>query len=78
MNDMPRVAIYGVQEPLFVVQNLSTEHLSPTLSCQEREQATNMKKYAVVGHCCESSDILTSKLYDAESLEPRKLPEAQI
>ncbi len=61
MNDMPRVAMYGVQEPLFVMNN-----------SQEYED------YVVVGHCCESSDIITSKLYDAETIEPRNLRKASI
>lgn len=70
MNDMPRVAMYGVQEPLFIfAQNLS--QFSPA----RRDETAD---YAVVGHCCESSDILTSKLYDAEILEPRKLKKASI
>ncbi len=59
MNDMPRVAMYGVQEPLFVMNN-SSEY----------------EDYVVVGHCCESADILTSKLYDQEVIEPRKLKKA--
>jgi len=61
MNDMPRVAMYGVQEPLFIM-NESEEY----------------EDYVVVGHCCESSDIITSKLYDAETIEPRKLKKASI
>ena len=61
MNDMPRVAMYGVQEPLFVM-NDSDEYTD----------------YAVVGHCCESSDMITTKLYDAETIEPRKLKKANI
>jgi diaminopimelate decarboxylase len=61
MNDMPRVAMYGVQEPLFIM-NDSEEYCD----------------YAVVGHCCESSDIITSKLYDAETIETRKLRKASI
>jgi len=61
MNDMPRVAMYGVQEPLFII-NDSQEY----------------RDYAVVGHCCESSDIITSKLYDAESIEVRSLKKAEI
>jgi diaminopimelate decarboxylase len=66
MNDMPRVAMYGVQEPLFVIPQrpVSAE--------------TGLVHYAVVGHCCESSDILTSKLYDAETIETRRLPKANI
>lgn len=61
MNDMPRVAMYGVQEPLFII-NDSQEY----------------KEYAVVGHCCESSDLISSKLYNAEVIEPRKLKKASI
>ena len=61
MNDMPRVAMYGVQEPLYII-NDSEEYVD----------------YAVVGHCCESSDLITSKLYDAEIIETRKLKKAQI
>ncbi len=61
MNDMPRVAMYGVQEPLSII-NDSDEYID----------------YAVVGHCCESSDIITSKLYDAESIEVRSFKKASI
>jgi diaminopimelate decarboxylase len=61
MNDMPRVAMYGIQEPLFVMNN-SDEY----------------KEYVVVGHCCESSDMITTKLYDAETIEPRRLKKASI
>jgi len=61
MNDMPRVAMYWVQEPLFIINDTS-----------------EYEEYVVVGHCCESSDILTPKLYDAEILEPRKLKKAFI
>ncbi len=61
MNDMPRVAMYGVQEPLFVM-NDSEEY----------------EEYVVVGHCCESSDILTPKLYEPEVIEPRRLKKARI
>ena len=48
MNDMPRVAMYGVQEPLYIIP---AQHLSPTLPCQGREQASELKNYAAVGHC---------------------------
>ncbi len=36
------------------------------------------KKYVVVGHCCESGDILTSKLYDQEEIEPVMLKQVSI
>jgi len=61
MNDMPRVAMYWVQEPLYIMND-----------SEETED------YVVVGHCCESSDIITCKLYDAEMIETRSLPKASI
>ncbi len=36
------------------------------------------KPYVVVGHCCESSDVLTPAPGDPESIEPRQLPETVI
>ena len=38
----------------------------------------NTKKYVVVGHCCESGDILTTKLYDQETIEEVELSEVNI
>lgn len=74
MNDMPRVAMYGVQEPLFVI---STN--SPPTPLQERGVIEEeYEDYVVVWHCCESADILTSKLYNQETIEPRKLKKAEI
>ncbi len=61
MNDMPRVAMYGIQEPIYILND-------------EKEK----EKYVVVGHCCESADILTSELYDQEKVEPRELNKANI
>lgn len=54
--------------------SLSLQALTPTLSQGERGQT----RYAVVGHCCESSDLLTCKLYEAETIETREFPEARI
>ena len=34
--------------------------------------------YVVVGHCCESSDILTCQLHDQEMIEPKTLPVAEV
>ena len=36
--------------------------------------STETQEYIVVGHCCESWDILTTKLYDQETIEPISLP----
>ncbi len=75
MNDMPRVAMYGIQEPLFVFPQHPPHLASPESG---EEQATQYEEYVVVGHCCESADILTSKLYDQDTIEPRKLKKASI
>ena len=61
MNDMPRVAMYGIQEPLYIIND-----------------SEETAEYVVVGHCCESADILTSKLYDQDTIEPRTLNTASI
>lgn len=58
MTDMPRVTMYGVQQPI----------IAPLVENTEEED------YVVVGHCCESGDILTSKLYEQEVIESIKLP----
>ncbi|MDD3793741.1 MAG: diaminopimelate decarboxylase [Candidatus Gracilibacteria bacterium] len=61
MTEMPRVTMYGVQQPIHVINNSKDE-----------------EKYVVVGHCCESGDILTTKLYDQEVIEEVSLPKANI
>jgi diaminopimelate decarboxylase len=63
MNDILRPTLYGAQHPIEVVQ---------------RTPSKNQKEYIVIGHNCESGDILTTKKGDPETLEPRTLPEAQI
>jgi len=72
MNDMPRVAMYGVQEPLFIIPHPASPYKGEGQTAEEYED------YVVVGHCCESSDIITSKLYDAEMIESRRLKKASI
>lgn len=68
MTEMPRVTMYGVQQPIHIIP-----HLNPLLGGGEV-----IKKYVVVGHCCESGDLLTCKLYQNEDIEERELPDAQI
>lgn len=61
MTEMPRVPMYGVQEPIIAVNNsLETE------------------KYVIVWHCCESWDVITTKLYDQEVIEERELPKLSV
>lgn len=40
--------------------------------------STEKEDYVVVWHCCESGDILTTKLYDQEILEPVSLNKASV
>jgi len=61
MTEMPRVSMYGVQQPITVVND-----------SKEKD------KYVVVGHCCESWDILTCKLYNPWEIEEWELNKANI
>ena len=67
MTDILRPSIYGAQHPIIVV------------SKQQSEPApSETKEYIVVGHCCESGDILTPAPDDPEALQPRPLKKAHI
>ena len=65
MTDIMRPSLYGAQHPLIVVPR------------EERDSAST-REYVVVGHCCESGDLLTPAPNDPNTLQPRTLPEAQI
>jgi len=64
MTEMLRPSMYGAQHPLEVVP----------AATRGRRQA----KYVVVGHCCESGDVLTPAPGSPEALQPRLLPETRI
>ena len=61
MTDVLRPSLYGAQHPIVVVQ---------------RTDCADTEDYIVVGHCCESGDILTPASADPEALAPRKLAHA--
>jgi diaminopimelate decarboxylase len=65
MTEILRPSMYGAQHPMSVVTSDSHEERTvlPTV---------------VVGHCCESGDILTPAPGDPEALAPRQLPAAQV
>jgi diaminopimelate decarboxylase len=64
MTDVLRPSLYGAQHPLIVVG---------------REQdPVETEEAIVVGHCCESGDILTPAPGDAEALKPRLLQKGEI
>jgi diaminopimelate decarboxylase len=64
MTDVLRPSMYGAQHPMALVPMSSTP----------REP----KAYVVVGHCCESGDILTPAPGEPETLAPRTLVRAEI
>ena len=64
MTENTRPSMYGSQHEI-------------QLLIPEDEERT-AKPYIVVGHCCESGDILTPAPSDPEALHPRSLPEAKI
>ncbi len=63
MTDILRPSIYGAQHPIDILS--------------EKTEKKN-EEYVVVGHCCESGDILTPAQGDPEALVPRKLKKAKI
>lgn len=62
MTEVMRPSLYGAQHPLVVVNALPEKH----------------QKYVVVGHCCESGDILTPQPGDPEAIAERLLQTANI
>jgi diaminopimelate decarboxylase len=64
MTEITRTCLYGAQHPIKVVP---------------ADGATRGQgDYLVVGHCCESGDVLTPAPGDPEGLQPRTLTEAQV
>jgi len=64
MTEIVRPSMHGAQHPITVVPRLAEERPS--------------KEYVVVGHCCESGDVLTPEPGNPEGLLPRRLTEAHI
>jgi diaminopimelate decarboxylase len=64
MTDVLRPSLYGAQHPIVVVPR--------------EEMERPLEKAVVVGHCCESGDILTPAPGDPEALAPRLLLRGEI
>lgn len=64
MTEIIRPSMYGAQHPIVVVP----------ATVEKRA----MCDYIVVGHCCESGDVLTPEPGNPEGLQPRTLLEAKI
>ena len=63
MTEILRPALYAAQHPMIVVPQKETSQTVP---------------YVVVGHCCESGDLLTPSSENHEVLAPRELAKAEI
>ena len=64
MTEVIRPSMYGAQHPIAVV---------PT-----EEEERGVDEYIVVGHCCESGDVLTPAPDDPEGLQPRLLTQTKV
>jgi diaminopimelate decarboxylase len=65
MTEICRPALYGAQHPMEVIKKKHTD-------------TSTRRQYVVVGHCCESGDMLTPKPGSPEELMPRELEVAEI
>ncbi|MEO0794110.1 MAG: diaminopimelate decarboxylase [Verrucomicrobiota bacterium] len=63
MTEILRPSLYAAQHPIIVIPQEATDETA---------------EYLVVGHCCESGDVLTVGEDDPESLLPRQLAKARI
>jgi diaminopimelate decarboxylase len=63
MTEVLRPSLYGARHPIHILQQNPPEQSVPAI---------------VVGHCCESGDILTPAAGDPEALEPRLLPKSHV
>ncbi|WFB34342.1 diaminopimelate decarboxylase [Kiritimatiellota bacterium B12222] len=64
MTDVLRPSLYGAQHPLIVVGR--------------DQDLVDTHEAIIVGHCCESGDILTPAVGDPEALQPRRVHQAEI
>jgi diaminopimelate decarboxylase len=62
MTEILRPSLYAAQHPIILLPRLDTGSCLP---------------YVVVGHCCESGDLLTPAPDHPDVLHPRELPEVQ-
>lgn len=65
MTEILRPSLYGAQHPIELIAG-------------DGRTLSENKRYVVVGHCCESGDLLTPLRGKPETLDERELPEARI
>jgi diaminopimelate decarboxylase len=63
MTEILRPSLYAAQHPIIVIP---------------RKETSETKRYVVVGHCCESGDLITPTPNSTEELGPRELAQAAI
>lgn len=66
MTENCRPSLYGAQHPIVVVPRDAARAAQPA------------KDYVIVGHCCESGDLLSPAPSDPEALSSRKLCQAEV
>ena len=64
MTEVIRPSMYGAQHPI------------AAMPAEEEERG--VEEYIVVGHCCESGDVLTPAPDDPEGLQPRMLTQTKV
>ncbi len=64
MNDILRPSLYGAQHPIWLIPQKTTDEA--------------MQEYVIIGHNCESGDVLTPEKGNPEALAPRSLSRASI
>ncbi len=69
MSEIIRPSMYGGQHPIVVV---------PATEEGQEQQERGTGDYLVVGHCCESGDVLTPAPGDPEALRTRTLLEPRV
>jgi diaminopimelate decarboxylase len=65
MTEVLRPSLYGAQHPLVIVP-------------KDKARQGKLASYVVVGHCCESGDLLTPAPGESETITERQLNEAEI
>lgn len=65
MTEVLRPSLYGAQHPLVIVP-------------KDKSRAGKTASYVVVGHCCESGDLLTPAPGEADTIAERLLNEAAV
>ncbi|MCR5183894.1 MAG: diaminopimelate decarboxylase [Opitutales bacterium] len=68
MNEILRPSLYGAQHPIFLISSAARSNIPPRGEID----------YVVVGHCCESGDLLSCAPGKPETLATRRFVEAGI